>query len=239
MSATTQTTEAGGPGLLYVNSKITDPDKLSASVFTQWYEKVHIPDIFETSGIKSAYRYFTTSNSSTSVDRPYLALYPLKEVGFLQTDEFKAIPVHSDLVPTSTKCIFDVADFDTRYYTNVDKVEVGDDADRDGDPRPYLTTVQFDAPVELRDADPKEVSSWYLDNNKQGATRVRVYRLYFGRQNRNAQEDNNIATPHAFLAVHEFPSEDAANAFVGNANVKQTRAGFKLLKAFGNTKHNF
>lgn len=139
MGAATQDLAADGPGLLYVNSKITDPEKLSASVFTQWYESVHIPDIFETSGIKSAYRYFTTSSSSsgtngttTSVERPYLALYPLKEVAFLQTDEFKAIPVHSDLVQTSTKCVFDVADFDTRYYINVDKVEIGGSGSGDG-----------------------------------------------------------------------------------------------------------
>lgn len=137
MSAATQDLAAGGPGLLYVNSKITDPEKLSASLFTQWYEDVHIPDIFETSGIKSAYRYFTTSSSSgangtTSVERPYLALYPLKEVAFLQTDEFKAIPVHSDLIQTSTKCVFDVADFDTRYYINVDKVEIGGGGSGDG-----------------------------------------------------------------------------------------------------------
>lgn len=111
-----------GPGLLFVNSKIISP-QLSTSLFTQWYEEEHIPDIFHTSGIKTAYRYYTTSQNPTSIDRPYLALYPLKDVAFLQTTEFRSIPVHSELVPTDNKCIFDLADFDTRYYTNLGKWE--------------------------------------------------------------------------------------------------------------------
>ena len=113
-----------GPGLLYVNSKITS-SKLSPELFTKWYEDVHIADIFETSGIKTAYRYYTASPDAAAVERPYLALYPLRDVAFLQTTEFKSIPVQSDLVPTESKCIFDLADFDTRYYTNVAKHEPG------------------------------------------------------------------------------------------------------------------
>lgn len=113
--------DAKGPGLLYVNSKITS-SKLSPELFTAWYQDVHIPDILATSGIKTAYRYFTTSDEET-VDRPYLALYPLEDVAFLRTSEFESIPVHSDLVPTDSKCIFDLADFHVCYYTNVGKVE--------------------------------------------------------------------------------------------------------------------
>lgn len=104
------------PELLYVNSKITEPDKLSAKLFTDWYNDVHIPDIFETSGIRSAYRYITTSASPDDVERPYLALYPVNAVGFLQSAEFGAIPVKSDVLPEPSHEIFDVADFDTRYY---------------------------------------------------------------------------------------------------------------------------
>lgn len=64
-----------------------------------------------------------------------------------------------------------------------------------------MTTVQFDAPVELSDAADAEVSRWYLEHNKQGATRVRVYSLNFGRHNRDAQEDNHLPSPPRFLAL--------------------------------------
>src|ERR1700761_666818 len=104
-----------GPGFLYVNAKITDPS-LSPELFTKWYQDIHIPDIFETKEILSAFRYYTTS--SEKVDRPYLALYPVEDVGFLQTDKFRNIPVYSDILP-GDGLIFDYADFDIRYYTHV------------------------------------------------------------------------------------------------------------------------
>jgi hypothetical protein len=111
-----------GPGLLYVNSKI-DSAKISPEVFTKWYEDEHIPDILRSSGMNSAYRYYTNPKEKAPNSRPYLALYPLEDVFFLQTEEFNSIPVHSDLVPSSGRCIFDVADFDVRYYTNLGKVD--------------------------------------------------------------------------------------------------------------------
>lgn len=47
--------------------------------------------------------------------KPYLALYPMPDIGFTQTEEFKQISVTSDLLPDGGP-IYDLADFDTRYY---------------------------------------------------------------------------------------------------------------------------
>lgn len=74
------------PGILWVNSKITKPDELSPQQYQEWYEKVHIPDIFQSGGIKEASRWETVNSSD---DRPYLALYQVEDLDFLQTDEFK------------------------------------------------------------------------------------------------------------------------------------------------------
>ncbi|OQN98122.1 hypothetical protein B0A48_15954 [Cryoendolithus antarcticus] len=100
------------PGLLFVNSKITKPDQLSPEAYADWYTKRHIPDIFKTSGIKQAARWQALDPNQ---DRPYLALYPLEDLDYLNSDEFRAIPVHDDKLPGSG-AIFDVASFDTRYY---------------------------------------------------------------------------------------------------------------------------
>jgi len=105
------------PELLYVNSKIVEPSKLSPELFTNWYNDVHIPDIFKTTGIQEAFRYYTTAEDPSSIERPYLALYPIKSKGFLQSAQFRSIPVQSDMLPGPSHDIFDVADFDTRYYT--------------------------------------------------------------------------------------------------------------------------
>jgi hypothetical protein len=102
-------TPASGPGLLYVNSKITSSE-LSAELFTQWYQDIHIRDIFQTSGINAAFRYFTQARDATKVERPYLALYPLRDAAFLTSDEFRAIPVVSEMLPAGAQDIFDLAD---------------------------------------------------------------------------------------------------------------------------------
>jgi hypothetical protein len=101
-----------GPGLFYVNSKITNP-VISPEVFTTWYEDVHIPDIFESRTISNAFRFYSTKPDL--VERPYLALYPMKDVALLQSKDFKSIPVHSKILPNDGR-IFEFADFDTRYY---------------------------------------------------------------------------------------------------------------------------
>jgi hypothetical protein len=100
------------PGLFFANSKITSPS-LSHEIFTKWYNDVHIPDIFKTSGIKSGFRYYSTSPQDT--DKPYLAIYPLEDVGFLETEEFWSIPVTHELLGEGKNC-FEVAEFDTRPY---------------------------------------------------------------------------------------------------------------------------
>jgi hypothetical protein len=101
-----------GPGLLYVNSKIENPDILTESQFLKWYTQDHIPEIIATSGVNSAFRF---KSPDEKAEKPYLALYPMEDIAFTQGDEFKKISVHSDLLPNRGP-IYDLADFDTRYY---------------------------------------------------------------------------------------------------------------------------
>jgi hypothetical protein len=100
------------PGLLYVNSKITEPS-LSAETFTKWYNEIHVPDILATSGFKSAFRYYGKGS-----DLPFLALYPLEDVNFLESREFHSIPSTSEILP-KTGLSFDVASFDVRPLVHI------------------------------------------------------------------------------------------------------------------------
>lgn len=105
-----------GPGILYVNSKITKPELLSEDAYLSWYDEDHIPEVTQTSGIVSAWRFKDINIGR--VDAPYLAMYPLKDLGFLQKDEFKAIRVHSDMLPNGGP-IYDLANFDISYLSLV------------------------------------------------------------------------------------------------------------------------
>lgn len=107
MSTTTTTTTT--PGLFFVSSRITDP-QLSEDIFHEWYNQRHIPDIFQTSGFEEAYRWKVLKdfNANTrkrgrgrgsrreeedgkgEVKRPFLNTYPLRDVEFLGSEEFKS-----------------------------------------------------------------------------------------------------------------------------------------------------
>jgi hypothetical protein len=108
------------PGLLWVNSKITTPDTLSDADFNKWYNTVHIPDIFKTSQMNSAFRYKSIDPSATS---PYLATYPVPDVTWLGGEEFMSIPVKSDCFPGPSHNCFDFVNFDTRFYEFIHSYE--------------------------------------------------------------------------------------------------------------------
>ncbi len=111
-TCTKMTPQLSGPGLLYVNSSIIRPDLLSESAFLQWYSQDHIPEIIATSGISSAFRFKALSSDSP---KSYLTLYPMKDLAFLQSEEFKKIRVNSDLLLGGGP-VYDLAEFDMRYY---------------------------------------------------------------------------------------------------------------------------
>lgn len=93
-------------------SKIARPDILDEKTYLKWYEEDHIAEIMQTSSIKSALRY---KSLDPSVDKPYLVTYPMEDIAFTQSDEFKKIRVHSDILPNGGP-IYDLADIDVRYY---------------------------------------------------------------------------------------------------------------------------
>ena len=70
--------------------------------------------------MKTAYRYKSTDPSA---ERPYLALYPLASIEFLQTDEFNSIPNNHHSLPGPSQLIFDFVNFDTRCYEHVQTYE--------------------------------------------------------------------------------------------------------------------
>lgn len=108
------------PGLLWVNSKITSP-QVSKDSFNKWYNQVHNPDIFASQGIESACRYKSTNPSA---DHPYLALYHIKDLDFLTSAEFQAIPrTSTDYFPGPTHLCFDYAHFTSRIYEHIDTYE--------------------------------------------------------------------------------------------------------------------
>lgn len=105
-----------GPGILYVDSKLTQPELLDEGAYMDWYDNSHIAEILGTSGINSALRF---KNVNLKHNTPYLAVFPMSDIGFTLGEEFKSIGVHSPLLPEDAS-IHDLAEFHEKYLKLVD-----------------------------------------------------------------------------------------------------------------------
>lgn len=106
-----------GPGLIWSNSKITAPETLSSELFERWYDQKHIPDVMgaRAGGVVAAWRYKCLDPDR---DTPYLTLYNVPDLEVVTTEEFKAIPMTSEMLPSDAS-IHTMALFDTRFYRRI------------------------------------------------------------------------------------------------------------------------
>ncbi|KAF2851547.1 hypothetical protein T440DRAFT_66790 [Plenodomus tracheiphilus IPT5] len=123
-----------GPGILWVQSRIKPAcqDMIDETTFLRWYDEEHITEIVATSGIESAFRFVNIPSSSQddegATTTPFLALYPMDDLAFTTSDEFREIRVQSDILPGGG-IVYDLADFDVSYFglSGANKVQGGED----------------------------------------------------------------------------------------------------------------
>jgi len=108
-----------GPGIMFVNSRISRKDILDEQTYFKWYDEDHIAEIVSTEGMKDAFRYI---NADERASKPYLAFYPMADLAFTQGDRFRRIRFKSDMLP-GTGIIYDMADVDVRYLGLVGQTE--------------------------------------------------------------------------------------------------------------------
>lgn len=110
-------------GILLVLSRIKDTAPLSSDIYNDWYNLIHIPEILNTGGISDAARYWADGDKHE--EYPYLALYQVPSMSFLDSKDFESITVHHEMLPGPTNSILDVASFDFRRYIRVHKFANG------------------------------------------------------------------------------------------------------------------
>jgi len=154
-----------GKGLMFVNSRITSP-LLDEATFLKWYDEDHIPEILATGGMPTAIRFIDEgaraqlkdhgNDSPSPAARPYLHVYPVQDVAFFRTSQFADIGVTSDLLPGS-KLVYDLADFDVRFYN---LVQVYDPTNKG----PRHTRSMLYAHLALKEGYPEEdLERWYRE----------------------------------------------------------------------------
>ena len=199
-----------GPGILYVTSKISRPDILSEDVYFDWYDNDHIDEIVNTDGIKSAFRGIDIEKGKAS--KPYLAYYPMKDLGFTQGERFKKIRVHSKILPGSGLC-YDLADIDVRYMTLVQKHESSN--------KNVLKSLAITGIEPGDSTSDSDLKNWYdkeqlpMLEKIPGYRRTTRFKLVYARTNAQSRALKGLPTtdeaapePPTWLAIHEFDTED-------------------------------
>ncbi|KAI9679907.1 MAG: hypothetical protein M1817_004922 [Caeruleum heppii] len=213
------------PGMLFAWSKITSPS-LTPDLLRKWYDMEHIPDIIRTSGFKSDFRYEAISPGSVD-GRSYLNICIVDDLVFFDSDEFKAIPIKSELF-AEDKSIFDLVDFDLRYAERVDVKTASDP--QTGRGRGLL--IESIGPAGGTTAD---IESWFEGRHLDSVQRVPGYR-------RTTRYNITFSTRQdcpSCLALHEFDSADADLAEAvrqndrGGSAIRLESAFFRLVNSQG------
>jgi hypothetical protein len=123
----------GRPGIIWVASRVTQPDKLSEERFCEWYEGQHIDEVTSLSGVSAAARYeavpmselagpATPESIEATKDRPdylmgakWLTIYEMHDIDFRNTTEFKGLDGQSKPKGNLLDEIFTKAHFETRF----------------------------------------------------------------------------------------------------------------------------
>lgn len=96
-------------GLVWVNSKITRPNDVSASEFLNFYADSHVPDVVQVPGFESAAVY--TANAPDT-ERPYLILYQMSDMKASESEKLHELFGQEDVISMREKGNFDIREYE-------------------------------------------------------------------------------------------------------------------------------
>jgi len=191
------------PGLLLVRSKPTHPE-LSEETYNKWYSTQHIQDVVDGGLADLALRY---KNVDPKAEYPYLALYRVPDLAFLQ-DEKKMgqIPSTSDLLPGKEKGSKggdwkDVIEAEIRPYAVIQKFEGQNEKPARG---PVIVMVG----MEPKEGTDDEFDEWYRKQHLDMLSMVDGYH----RSTRYKLAPGSDPKLPSYLALHEYESKDMNGA---------------------------
>ncbi|KAL2871262.1 uncharacterized protein BJX67DRAFT_377860 [Aspergillus lucknowensis] len=217
-----------GPGLLYVGSRTKPSTGITDETYNKWYDDVHVPHILETSGVQSVVRYAASHATANECNWPFLAIYPIRDLHYLTTEEFASIPLTDDLLPGPSHSCVDCADFDQRHYATIGEFQVGE---VNPGSAPKLLVSHFHAPEELGEAKPTKILEWYSQQQGKGANQhVQLYKLILARR---FQDNSSVGFP-SFIALHHLPDYDSVLEVLGRIRSPSASvAVYDVWKEFG------
>ncbi|OAK99408.1 hypothetical protein IQ06DRAFT_336940 [Phaeosphaeriaceae sp. SRC1lsM3a] len=151
-------------GVLWVSSRVTKPDKLSAHRRTQ----IHIQQVLSLAGLPSAIRYEAIqpqpSADTWSSEAPWLTVYEMDDIEYRKHPDFLALDGQSPPSQDLLDGIFKNARFDTRFY---EEVQVYTNPNPTTNPSPnsknFLLSAALEPPSDT--ASTADFDKWYRDEH--------------------------------------------------------------------------
>ncbi|KAK5134147.1 hypothetical protein LTR08_006922 [Meristemomyces frigidus] len=180
------------PGLMFVGSRVIDPSKTSDEKYNRFYNEEHLPDVFSHGVCKFAVRY---KNINTSSPMPYIALYPLEDVAFLQGPKLGKLVEDTKISRTFDNTdINEHVHFEPRGYEKIQTFEGYGNSDKsDNHPGKTVVCVAME-PAEGQDDD---FDDWY---RKQHLDMLSMCRGYL----RTTRYKKLNGKKPRYLALHEY-----------------------------------
>lgn len=151
----------GPPGLLTVRTRIIHPD-LTDDAFNHWYNDILMPHVLEAAkaskvpGPPAVLRYQHAEGDKNPF--PYLAMYPLPDIDWLKSEEWKAVPRSSDVLPGSGH-MKESIEFQIHLYEHIQTFEGQKERPADGHRASRIIQVASD-PDNSKMTD-QEFDDWY------------------------------------------------------------------------------
>ncbi|KAK5169580.1 uncharacterized protein LTR77_005557 [Saxophila tyrrhenica] len=150
MSSTTNDSEAGKPGILFVASTVLHPDALKPLDFVDWYENTHVQEVQSTGGISGTQRYESlifhsrhrdptaASLENRHCESDFLTIYNMPDLAFRESKAFRGLDGQSKPNEELLEKLFEQTAFVTRFAQEVD---VSGSSKAGSDPAPFLLSV--------------------------------------------------------------------------------------------------
>jgi len=227
------------PALLFVASRISDPSKTTDAQFNKMYNEEHLPDVlnYKTKITDLALRYRNTNPSS---ERPYLALYPLKDASFFSSGTLEHLTEDTKHSRSyGGQNITDFVHFDARPYEKVQTFEgYGHENDTGKDRGRTVTCVAME-PAEGGEAE-ADFEDWYRKQHLDMLAMCEGYRRTTRYKRTDGIQPRYLALHEWACAPEDLPKEkvkqvaetDWSRKILGEAKVFD-RDVFELIEAQG------
>ncbi|KAI8633633.1 hypothetical protein F5Y19DRAFT_414299 [Xylariaceae sp. FL1651] len=180
------------PGLMYVGSRVRNPQRTSDELYNRFYNDEHLPEVLSHGHSKLALRY---KNADINAPLPYIALYPIDDASFIGSPTSKQL-IEDTKRSKMLGCdnIFELIYFEMRPYEKIQTYEAYGHENDSGQQRGSTLLCVTIEPAEGQDED---FDAWYRKQYLDMLGMCEGYR----RCTRYRRKDG--AFPR-FIELHEF-----------------------------------